>query len=117
MPSRRATIALFDIRDHAKLAQEFAAGMSLEAFKADRRTLYAVTRRLEIISEAARRLPSSVRDRHPELPWRAIMGLGNVYPHDYDNVAEEFVWRTVHHSLEPLLVVIESEIARLPEKP
>jgi uncharacterized protein with HEPN domain len=48
-----------------------------------------VTRCLEIISEAARRLPSALRDRHPELPWRAIMGIGNVYRHDYDDVAEE----------------------------
>jgi uncharacterized protein with HEPN domain len=117
MPSNRAAIALLDIRDNAKLAQEFAAGLSMDAFKADRRAFYAVTRCLEIISEAARRLPSSLRDRHPELPSRAIMGLGNVYRHDYDNVAEEFVWRTVHHSLEPLLAVIESEIARLTERP
>jgi Protein of unknown function DUF86 len=51
------------------------------------------------ISEAARRLPASLRDRHPELPWRAIMGVGNVYRHDYDNLAEEFVWRTVNQSL------------------
>jgi uncharacterized protein with HEPN domain len=29
-----------------------------------------------------------LRDRHPELPWRAIMGIGNVYRHNYDNVAE-----------------------------
>lgn len=79
MPSKRAAIALFDIRDNARLAQEFATGLSLDAFKADRRTFYAVTRCLEIISEAARRLPSSLRDRHPELPWRAIMGVGNVY--------------------------------------
>jgi uncharacterized protein with HEPN domain len=71
----------------------------------------------ENLSEATRRLPSSLRDRHPELPWRAIMGVGNVYRHDYDNVAEQFVWHTVQHSLEPLLAVVESEIARLLEKP
>lgn len=40
-----------------------------------------------------------MRDRHPHLPWRAILGVGNVYRHDYDNVAEEFVWRTVQHGL------------------
>ena len=39
-----------------------------------------------------------------------------MYRHDYDNVAEEFVWRTVNQSLEPLLIVIESEIGRLSEK-
>jgi uncharacterized protein with HEPN domain len=117
MLSKRSAIALLDIRDNAKLAREFVAGLSLDAFKADRRTFYAVTRCLEIISEAARRLPPSLRDRYPQLPWRAIMGAGNVYRHDYDNVAEEFVWHTVRQSLEQLLAAIENEIARLPEKP
>ena len=41
------------------------------------------------------------------------MGVGNVYRHDYDNVAEEQVWHTVHHGLPPLLAVVENEIARL----
>ncbi len=39
------------------------------------------------------------------------MGLGNVFRHDYDNVAEEIVWRTVHQSLASLLSTAESEIA------
>ena len=101
------------MRDNARLAREFTAGISLETFKTDRRTFYAVTRCLEIVSEAARRLPASVRDRHPELPWRAIVDVGNVYRHDYDNVAEEFVWRTVQQRLQPLLTPVESEINRL----
>jgi uncharacterized protein with HEPN domain len=41
------------------------------------------------------------------------MGVGNVYRHEYDNVAEEFVWRTVQYSLEPLLEAVEKEIAGL----
>jgi uncharacterized protein with HEPN domain len=80
--SNRAYLALFDIRDNILLAQQFVEGMSQDAFAADRRTFYAVARCLEIISEAARRLPASLRKRHPELPWRAIMGAGNVYRHD-----------------------------------
>ena len=103
-----------DIRDNAILAQDFVAGSSLDAFKSDRRTFYAVTRCLEIVSEAARRLSQDIRDRHPELPWRAIMGAGNIYRHDYDNVEEEFVWRTVALNLAPLLIVVEAELARLP---
>lgn len=116
MRSKRTAIALLDIRDNARLACEFVADLSLDAFKADHRTFYAVTRCLEILSEAACRLPQSMRDRHPGMPWRAIMGAGNVYRHDYDNVAEEFVWRTVRHSLGPLLAVVEGEIGRLTEK-
>lgn len=99
------------------LAQQFATGLSLETFSTDQRTFYAVTRALEIVSEAARRLPQAIRDQHPALPWRAIMGVGNVYRHDYDNVAEEFVWRTVHESLEPLLTAVTQEIEKLGETP
>jgi uncharacterized protein with HEPN domain len=112
MPSNRARLALTDIRENIRLAEQFAAGASVEALKADRRTFYALTRCLEIISEAARRLPQTLRNRHPELPWRAIMGAGNVYRHDYDNVAEEIVWQTVRNNLAPLLVAVEAELAR-----
>ena len=74
---------------------------------------YAVTRAIEIASEAARRLPPELHARHPELPWLAIMGVGNVYRHNYDSVAEEFVWRTLHESLPALLAAIDKEIAKL----
>ncbi|MGA8759999.1 MAG: HepT-like ribonuclease domain-containing protein [Stellaceae bacterium] len=115
MLSNRARLALTDIRDNIRLAEQFASGLSVEALRADRRTFYAVTRCLEIISEAARRLPQNLRNRHSELPWRAIMGAGNVYRHDYDNVAEEIVWRTVQNNLAPLLAAVERELARAPK--
>lgn len=113
MPSDRAHLALLDIRDSVHLAREFVAGMDLATFKEDRRTFYAVTRCLEIISEAARRLPPAIRDRYPSLPWKAIMGAGNVYRHDYDNVEEGFVWLTVQQSLVPLLAVVTAELGRI----
>ena len=117
MPSERAQRALFDIRDNALLARAFVEGLTEESLQADLLRFYAVTRCLEIISEASRRLPTAVRDSHPELPWRDIMGVGNVYRHDYDNVDEAFVWRTVHRYLPPLLAVVEAEIASLPSRP
>ena len=117
MLSEQARQALHDIRDNAKLAQEFVTGLTFEKFKRDRRSFYAVTRAIEIISEAARRLPQELRDRHPQLPWRAIMGVGNVYRHNYDAVAEEYVWRTVHESLPEPVDVIEAEIRRLDDTP
>ena len=112
MPSDTAALALLDIRDNGKYAQEFVAGLSLEEFRRDRKTFYAVIRALEIISEAARRLPPEMQARHPELPWRAIMGVGNVYRHNYDDVEEDYVWRTLHESLPALLTAIAEEIER-----
>jgi uncharacterized protein with HEPN domain len=104
--------ALYDIRDNGKFVQAFVKGLSFEQFENDRKTFYAATRALEIISEASRRLSQDVRDAHPELPWRLIMGAGNVYRHNYDNVAERFIWHTVHHDIPILLKAIDEEIAR-----
>jgi uncharacterized protein with HEPN domain len=115
MPSDKSQLALLDIRDNIRLAREFVGDLSEDEFKADRRAFYAVTRCLEIVSEAARRLSPELRDRHPDLPWRAIMGLGNVYRHNYTDVAEELVWRTVAHSLQPLHEIVELELKNMDE--
>ncbi len=111
MPSRSPLQRLYDIRDNARLAQEWTATHTCESFEADQLLFYAVTRSLEIVSEASRRIPQEIRDRHPELPWQKIMGVGNVYRHDYDNVQQDFVWRTVRERLPALLAAIEEEIA------
>jgi uncharacterized protein with HEPN domain len=95
------------------LAQQWAAAHTAESFFNDRQLFYAVTRCLEIVSQASRRLPTNRRDRHPELPWRAIMDVGNVYRHEYDDVSEDAVWRTVQQRLVLLLDFGEDEITRL----
>jgi uncharacterized protein with HEPN domain len=112
MRSSRDRSALFDIWDNAAPARGFVGTLTLSEFKADRRAFYAATRALEIISEAARRLAPSVRERHPELPWRAIIGVGNVLRHNYDDVAEEQVWRTVLEDLPALDRAIAAELER-----
>jgi uncharacterized protein with HEPN domain len=78
---------------------------------ADVRTVYAVTGCLEVISEASRRLPPDLKARHPSIAWRQMAGAGNVYRHDYEDVAAQYVWETVQLALPPLRVVIEQELA------
>ena len=58
------------------------------AFAQDRKTVYAVVRALEIISEASRRLPTEITGRHAEIDWVAIAAAGNVYRHEYEAVDE-----------------------------
>ena len=79
----------------------------------DARTVYAVTRCLEIISEASRRLPTELKERHPGIPWKQMAGAGNIYRHDYEDVAARYVWETVQRDLPPLRTTIEQEIAHL----
>jgi uncharacterized protein with HEPN domain len=111
MLSDRARKALFDIRDNILIASRSSADIALEDFAADRMRFYAVTRCLEIISEASRRVPPEVRQRHPQIAWRDISAAGNIYRHDYDGVQERIVLATVRRSLPELLVVIEQELA------
>ena len=97
---------------HIDLAASFVEGLDREMFKADLRAFYAVTRCLEIISEASRRLPNELKARHPAISWKQMADAGNVYRHDYEDVAAQLVWDTVQQSLPPLKVVIEAEIRR-----
>lgn len=112
MLSDEERFALYDIRDNILFAREFIGQMSFAAFKDSRLHVYAVTRALEIISEASRRLPDAFRARHPDHPWRAIRDAGNIYRHRYDNVAESAIWNTVTSALTPLLELVVSEIDR-----
>ena len=110
MRSDLVKLALHDIRDNILLAREFIEGLNCESFGESRLHLYAVIRALEIISEASRRLPDDLRERHPQLPWRSIRDVGNFYRHQYDNVAASYVWETVTAHLPPLLASIVAEI-------
>jgi uncharacterized protein with HEPN domain len=113
MPSDAATAALRDMEHHIDLATQFVAGFDYEAFRDDTRTVYAVTRCLEIISEASRRLSDEMKTRHPSIAWKSMAGAGNVYRHDYEDVVAKLVWDTVQLALPPLRDVIAREIAPL----
>ncbi len=104
---------LNDITYHIAKAEGFVSDLTYEVFKDDDLRFYAVTRCLEIISEASRRLPDELKSRHPAIAWSDMAAAGNIYRHEYDNVAVAFVWRTVTHSLPPLSKVIAAELAAL----
>jgi uncharacterized protein with HEPN domain len=111
MLSSAATAALRDVAHHIDLAVQFTAALDYETFLADARTVYAVTRCLEIISEASRHLPDDLKARHPAIAWKDMAGAGNVYRHDYEDVAAQHVLDAVQIDLPPLRVVIERELA------
>lgn len=113
MPSDPWT-ALEDIHNHIVLARTWLGDRTIEQFAADQRTVYAVTRCLAIISEAARRLPAEMLERHPTIAWHAVKAAGNVYRHQYEDVLERDVWNTVNHHLPALSAFVEAEQDRTP---
>jgi uncharacterized protein with HEPN domain len=114
MPSRSADPRrhLIDIRHNIHLARGFIEGLTPETFRDNELAFYAVTRCLEIISEASRRLPDDLKARHPNIPWSNMAGAGNIYRHDYEDVRRHLVWGTVQDRLPALLAVVEQELER-----
>ena len=119
MPSEPPPIArwLNDILDNIDLARSFVGELEREVFCADTLRVYGVTRCLEIISEASRRLPNDLKVRHPSIAWKEMAGAGNVYRHDYEEVDAEEVWVTVKDHLPPLRAMVEEELANLRGSP
>ena len=115
MPSEIEAIRrpLLDMLYHIGKAEAFAAGLNLAGFLEDDLRFYAVTRCLEIISEASRRLPEAMKARHPTIAWRDMAASGNIYRHEYEDVAARAVWDTVTHHLPPLQAVVIAELTTL----
>ena len=102
---------LCDIRDAVAKAEQFVAGMTYEQFAADEKTAFAVVRALEIVGEAARKIPESTQTRYTRVPWREMMGMRNILIHDYFGVNLHVVWNTVQNDLPPMKPQIERMIA------
>jgi uncharacterized protein with HEPN domain len=105
------------MRHNIDLAQRFVQGLSYQRFRDDELYFYAVTRCLEIISEASRRVPREIKARHPDIPWAEMAAAGNIYRHEYEDVAQRRVWGTVEKRLPPLLAAVERELRDLGESP
>lgn len=112
MPSEVEQSALRDILRQIDLAERFTEGHTSETFQLDELHLYAVTRCLEVVSEASRRLSDELKARHPGIPWKNIAGAGNIYRHEYQDVAARRIWDAVQLALPPLRAVIEQELAK-----
>ena len=91
------------MRDHAHEVAELVRGRNRGDLDSDRLLALAVVRLLEIIGEAAARVPAEERARLPGVPWSSIVGLRNRLIHGYDDVDHDIVWAIVTTDI-PLLV-------------
>jgi uncharacterized protein with HEPN domain len=65
---------------------------------------------LEVIGEAAKKLPASLKAQYPGVPWRQIAGMRDKLVHDYFGVNAEVVWKTAVGDVPVIMASLE-EIA------
>jgi len=105
---------LWDMLEAAKQVASFAAGRSLEEYRASALLRSAIERQLEIIGEGARRISQAFQSAHPEIPWRAIVGQRNILAHDYGEIDDARVWGVAAEDIPRLIAQLEPLIPALP---
>lgn len=81
---------------------EFTQGLTFESFSRDRKTINAAIRSLEVLGEAAKRIPESMRAMAPGVPWKYMAGMRDKLIHEYFGVDSEIVWTVIREELPPI---------------
>ena len=84
-----------DIIDSISDIESFTANMRYDSFEKDKKTIYAVVRCIEILGEAARKIPDSIRSEYPDIPWEKMVGMRNKMIHEYFGVDTNILWETI----------------------
>jgi uncharacterized protein with HEPN domain len=102
MSNRPANLLLSDILESIDRISKYIEGLSFDAFSNDQKTIDAVVRNLEIIGEAANRLPDEFKGNHTEVEWHKVVGLRNRIIHDYFGIDIKIIWQIIHADLPAL---------------
>lgn len=108
MSRRNVRFALEDMREYASAAREFSDGLTRASLGQDRMRLFAILHAIEVLGEAAGRVPGEVRARHAHVPWTAIVGMRNRLIHGYDAVDLDLLWLVVDERIPKLIADLDS---------
>ncbi len=110
------TIYLNDIIFSISLIERYIEKLSEDEFEESYDDQDKVMRRLEIIAEAAKKLPEEIRSRNSHIPWKSIIGLRNIIAHNYDEVNTKEIWQIVKYHLPETKKQLEQLQADLQKK-
>jgi uncharacterized protein with HEPN domain len=110
MSRRDPMVAVQQMRDNARHVLTTMQGRSRTDLDVDPLLEAALIRWMEVIGEAARRIPNEFRARYPHVPWQDTTDLRNVLIHDYDTVDLDELWRIIQEHLPPLALQLQAII-------
>jgi len=96
-----------DIVEAMNDALRFVKGLEYDDFVKDKKTVYAVTRAVEIIGEAVKNIPGKVKRRYSEIPWKKMAGMRDKLIHEYFGVDLRRVWNVVEKDIPTLKPLFE----------
>ena len=99
-----------DMYESAVKVEIFVKGISFQEFSKDDKTQFAVIRALEIIGEASKRIPKSLKKNYATIQWKEIAGMRDILIHDYFGVDLKVVWKTATLDILPLKKELKSII-------
>ena len=112
--SREWRFHVQDMIDFCQRVLSYTEGMDQNTFVNNALVYDATLRNLELIGEAATRIPDSVRDAYSEIPWRQIIGTRNRIIHAYLGIDDDIIWSIIQgdipamlHGLHKLLEMVE----------
>ncbi len=114
MPRHDTDVRLRHMLDAAREAAQMAQGKARADLDTDRPLNLSLVRLLEIVGEAASRVPPGEREQYSGIPWVQIVGLRNRLIHGYDNVDFDILWEIVSHDLPPLIAELEKIFSATP---
>jgi uncharacterized protein with HEPN domain len=95
MSKRPVSLLIEDICEAIEKVELYTEKLTLELFRDDTKTVDAVVRNLEIIGEAASRLPYDFKQKYSEITWNKIIGLRHRIVHEYFGVDIGIVWQII----------------------
>jgi len=111
--SRTPHLRLLHIRDEIDGLSATLKGVTFETYQGSYALRRATERALQIISEAARALPSDLTAKYPDAPWTAIIGIGNILRHEYQHVDDRRLWDIASVHLPQLRGIVLQMLSEL----
>ena len=97
--SKDYKVYFLHIFDSIENIERFTKGKDKKKFFASKLVQDAVIRNLEIIGEAANRLPDEFKEKYRQVEWHKIVGLRHRIVHDYFGIDLEIIWQILHKDL------------------